>query len=197
MNLIIKLLKKIKRRYTWLRYKIRLNNLIANGLSLGKNVTIMPEVFIDPRYSYLISIGNNCSISNGVVILAHDATTFKFTNGYTRLGKVDIKDNCYIGTNVIILPGVTIGPDVLIAAGSVVNKNIPPNSCVAGVPARFYSKFDDFIKDHKEQIKLMPSFDYKEFNSPTDEFKEKIKKMLDKERIYSKGYDGKFPWTNT
>src|ERR1035441_3264696 len=111
MNLIIKLLKKIKRRYTWLHYKIRLNNLIANGLSLGKNVTIMPEVFIDPRYPYLISIGNNCSISDGVVILAHDATTFKFTNGYTRLGKVDIKDNCYIGTNVIILPGVTIGPD--------------------------------------------------------------------------------------
>ena len=197
MNLIIKLLKKIKRQYTWLRYKIRLNNLIANGLSLGKNVTIMPEALIDPRYPYLISIGNNCSLSNGVIILAHDATTFKFTNGYTRLGKVDIKDNCYIGTNVIILPGVTIGPDVLIAAGSVVNKNIPPNSCVAGVPARFYYKFDDFIKNHEEQIKLLPSFDYKEFSSPNNEYKEKIKIMLDKGQIYSKGYDGKFPWTIT
>ena len=197
MNLIIKSLKKIKGIYNWLRYKLRLNQLIANGLTLGKNVTIMPEVIIDTRYPYLISIGNNCSLSNGVVILAHDATTFKFTNGYTRIGKVDIKDNCSIGTNVIILPGVTIGPDVLIAAGSVVNKNIPPNSCVAGVPARFYYKFDDFIKNHEEQIKLLPSFDYKEFSSPNNEYKEKIKIMLDKGQIYSKGYDGKFPWTIT
>ena len=196
MNLIIKLLQKINDKYKRFNYKRKLNNLIADGLSLGKNVTIMPEVIIDTRYPYLISIGNNCSLSNGVVILAHDATTFKFT-GYTRLGKVDIKDNCYIGTNVIILPGVTIGPDVLIAAGSVVNKNIPPNSCVAGVPARFYYKFDDFIKNHEEQIKLLPSFDYKEFSSPNNEYKEKIKIMLDKGQIYSKGYDGKFPWTIT
>jgi len=197
MNLIIKLLKKIKGQYAWLRYKLRLNILIANGLSLGKNVTIMPEVFIDPGYPYLISIGNNCSFSNGVVILCHDATPFEFTNGYARIGKVDIKDNCYFGTNVIILPGVTIGPNVLVAAGSVVNKNIPPNSCVAGVPARFYSNFDDFIMNHEEQIKLMPSFTYKEFISPNDEFKEKIKKILDKDQIYVKGYDGKFPWKNT
>jgi maltose O-acetyltransferase len=195
MNLIMKLLQKINGKYKRFYYKLKLTNLIANGLTLGKNVTIMPHVSIDPSYPYLISIGNNCSLSNGVVIIAHDAATFKFTNGYTRLGKVDIKDNCYIGTNVIILPGVTIGPNVLIAAGSVVNKNIPPNSCVAGVPARFYYKFDDFIKNRKEQIKLMPSFNSKEFSSPNNEFKEKIKKMLDKDQVFSKGYDGKFPWT--
>jgi maltose O-acetyltransferase len=197
MNLIIKLLQKIYYISRRFYYKLKLTNLIANGLSLGKNVTIMPKVSIDSSYPYLISIGNNCSLSNGVVIIAHDAASFKFTNGYTRLGKVDIKDNCYIGTNAIILPGVTIGPDVLIAAGSVVNKNIPPNSCVAGVPARVYSKFDDFIKDHEEQIKLMPSFYSKELIAPNKEFKEKIKKMLDKGPIYSKRYDGKFPWTIT
>jgi maltose O-acetyltransferase len=197
MNLIIKLLQKINDKYKRFNYKRKLNNLIADGLSLGKNVTIMPEALIDPRYPYLISIGNNCSLSNGVIILAHDATPFKFTNGYTRLGKVDIKDNCYFGTNAIILPGVTIGPNVLVAAGSVVNKSIPPNSCVAGVPARVYSKLDDFIKNHEEQIKLMPSFDYKEFSAPNNEFKEKIKKMLDQDQIYVKGFDGKFPWTNT
>jgi maltose O-acetyltransferase len=157
----------------------------------------MPGAFIDPQYSFLISIGDNCSLSNGVIILAHDASTYKFTNGYTRIGIVKIKDNCYIGTNAIILPGVTIGPNVLIAAGSLVNKSIPPNSCVAGVPARVYSKFDEFIKHHEEVIKLRPSFDYKDFNSPNNDFKEKIKKMLDEDQIYVKGFDGKFPWTNT
>jgi maltose O-acetyltransferase len=197
MKFILKLLLKISDRYRHLNYKRRLNNCLTNGLSLGKNVTIMPGAFIDPRYSFLISIGDNCSLSNGVIIVAHDAAPFKFSNGFTRLGKVEIKENCYIGTNVIILPGVTIGPNVLIAAGSVVNKNIPPNSCVAGVPARVYSKFDDFIQNHKEMIKMRPSFDYKEFNSPSKEFKDKIKKMVEEDQVYVKGFDGKFPWTNS
>jgi maltose O-acetyltransferase len=197
MKFILKLLLKITDKYKHSNYNRKLNNCIANGLTLGKNVTIMPGAFIDPRYSFLISIGNNCSLSNGVIIVAHDAAPFKFTNGYTRLGKVVIKDNCYIGTNAIILPGVTIGPNVLIAAGSVVNKNIPPNSCVAGVPARVYSNFDDFIKNHEDIIKMGPSYDYKDFNSPSNEFKEKIKKILDEDQVYVKGFDGKFPWTYT
>jgi maltose O-acetyltransferase len=197
MNIVNEFLHKVSIRIKHINYQRKLNICIANGLKLGKNVTIMPGAFIDPRYSYLISIGDNCSLSNGVVIVAHDAATFKFTNGYTRLGKVDIKENCYIGTNAIILPGVTIGPNVLIAAGSVVNKNIPPNSCVAGVPARVYSKFDEFILRHEELIKSRPSFDYTEFNSPNNEFKKKIIKMLDEEPIYVKGFNGKFPWTKT
>jgi maltose O-acetyltransferase len=196
MNMILKLLLKISDKIKHLNYQRRLNNCIINGLTLGSNVTIMPGAFIDPRYSFLISIGDNCSISNGVTIVAHDASTYKFTNGFTRLGKVEIKENCYIGTNVIILPGVTIGPNVLIAAGSVVNKSIPPNSCVAGVPARFYSKFDEFIKHHEEIINSTSTFDYNDFNSPTDNFKKKIMKILDDNPVYVKGFWGKFPWTN-
>jgi len=76
-----------------------------------------------------------------------------------------------------------------------VNKNIPPNSCVAGVPARVYSKFDDFINHHMEMIKLTPFIDYNDLNSPAADFKEKVKKMLDENQIYIKGYQGKFPWT--
>jgi maltose O-acetyltransferase len=197
MNIIIKMLLKINDKIKYKNYQRKLNNCIDNGLSLGRNVTIMPGAFIDPRYSFLISIGDNCSLSNGVIVLAHDASTYKFTDGYTRLGKVEIKDNCYIGSNAIILPGVTIGPNVLIAAGSVVNKSIPPNSCVAGVPARVYSKFDEFIQGYIESIKLRPSFHSNEFVSPNREFKEKIKKLLDDGQVYVKGSVGKFPWTLT
>jgi len=197
MNLIIKLLRKINDKYKRYNYNRKLNNLITNGLSLGKNVTIMPEAFIDPRYSFLISIGDNCSLSNGVIVLAHDASTYKFTEGFTRLGKVEIKDNCYIGSNAIILPGVTIGPNVLIAAGSVVNKSIPPNSCVAGVPARVYSKFDEFIQGYEESIKMSPSFHSNVFTAPGQEIKDKIKKLLEEGQVYVKGSIGKFPWTIT
>jgi maltose O-acetyltransferase len=197
MKIILKILLKISDYIKYRNFKRKVNNCIANGLTLGRNVTIMPGAFIDPRYSFLISIGDNCSISNGVIIIAHDASTYKFTDGYTRLGKVEIKENCYIGSNAIILPGVSIGPNVLIAAGSVVNKNIPPNTCVAGVPARIYSKFDEFIKGHTELINLRPSFQSKDFNSPSREFQEKIKKLLDEEQIYVQGSVGNFPWTIT
>jgi maltose O-acetyltransferase len=197
MNIIVKVLLKISDKIKHMNYQRRLNNCIANGLSLGRNVTIMPGAFIDPRYSFLISIGDNCSISNGVLVLAHDASTYKFTDGFTRLGKVEIKENCYIGSNAIILPGVVIGPNVLIAAGSVVNKNIPPNSCVAGVPARVYSKFDEFIQGYEKSIKMSPSFHSNEFTSPNRIFKDKIKKLLDEGQVYVKGSVGKFPWTIT
>ena len=195
MKNFLKILIKLKMKIKIWNFNRRLNLIKAKGLKIGKNVTIMPDVVIDDGYSFLISIGDNCSISAGSLILAHDATTYKFTNGYTRIGKVDIKDNCFIGSKVVILPGVTIGPNVLIAAGSVVNKDIPPNSCVAGVPARVYQKFDEFIKYHQEAIASLPSFEFQEFISPDDEFKEKIKNLVEKGNIYVKGYRRKFPWT--
>ncbi len=195
MNTINKLLLDFIVKFKYGNFKRKLNKNVSNGLRLGKNVTIMPKVSIDDKYPYLISIGDNCSLSNGVLILAHDATTFKFTGGYSKIAKVEIKDNVYIGQNSIILPGVTIGPNVLVAAGSVVNKNIPPNSCVAGVPARVYAKFDEFIENHKHLIDERLFFEYKDFSSPNEEFKEKIKKLVENGHIYVKGYEGKFPWT--
>ena len=197
MKLIFKILSQFIARLRRINYNRKIKQLINNGLKVGKNVTIMPGVTIDSGYPYLISIGDNCSLSNGVLILAHDATTYKFTNGYARIGKVEIKDNCFIGSNVVILPGVTIGPNVLIAAGSVVNKDIPPNSCIAGIPARVYQKFDEFINNHNESIKIRPSFEFKEFISPNKEFKEKIKRLVNNGNVYVKGYSQKFPWTIT
>lgn len=135
-----------------LKYRLIIKSLIARGLKLGKNVTIAPTAYLDRGYPYLISIGNNCSLANDVRLLVHDATTFKFLNQHTRLGKIEIKDNCFIGERAIILPGVTIGPNVLVAAGSLVNHDIPPNSCVAGVPARVYAKFDEFLERNRQQM---------------------------------------------
>ncbi len=114
------------------------------GLIIGKNVHIERNVKIDDNFCHLIRIGDNCRITRGVTILAHDGSMHHATGGYGTAGLVDIKENCIIGVNAIILPGVTIGPNVLVAAGSVVNKDIPPDSCVAGVPARHYGNFSDF-----------------------------------------------------
>jgi maltose O-acetyltransferase len=187
---------RIWRRIQLYRYHLRIRNLIAKGLVLGKNVTIQYSAQIDDEYPYLIRIGNNCSISNEVRLLAHDATVFKFTGGHTRLGKIDIRDNCFVGERAIILPGVTIGPNALVVAGSVVNRDVPPNACVAGIPARFYARFDDFIERHEHQIKERQVFAYSDLVSNSNgRLREKVWQAAQDGDAYVEGYIGKYPHT--
>ncbi len=178
------------------RYRLRMRRLMARGLIVGRNVTIQYTAQIDDVYPYLIRIGDNCSIANEVRILAHDATPFKFTGGCTRLGRVEIRDNCFIGERAIILPGVTIGPNVLIAAGSVVNRDIPPNACVAGIPARMYGRFDEMIEQHRQHLATRPIFEYTELNPECDrQTRERVWQAVQDGDAYIKGYVGEYPFT--
>ena len=94
------------------------------------------------------------------------------------MGRIEIKENCIISINSVILPGVTIGPNVLVAAGSVVNKDVPPNTCVAGNPARYYGKFSDLIEKNKEDIKNCPQYHISELKKKNGEINEEIKKKI-------------------
>lgn len=194
---LVGLTGKLLGKLHYYRYCIRMRDMVARGLVLGKNVTIAASAYIDSSYPYLIRIGDNCSIASDVRLLAHDATTFKFTNGHTRLGKIEIKDNCFIGERAIILPGVTIGPNVLVAAGSVVNRDIPPNSCVAGVPARVYARFDAFIERHKEQLKERDIFEYADLHlmKIDEQLRKKVWESVQDGDSYVRGYKGKYPYT--
>ncbi len=64
-------------------------------------------------------------------------------------GRVTIGDWVYIGTNSLIMPGVTIGDGALIAAGSVVTKSVPPKVVVGGNPARIISTIEKYIKQNE------------------------------------------------
>jgi len=108
----------IKKIYYLLQSKKRqnyINRLIANGLSLGRNVDIIDNFFFDPSHCFLISIGDNCTICPNVRLIAHDASTKKIL-GYTKIGEIDIKENCFTGDSAIVLPNVTIGPNSIIGA---------------------------------------------------------------------------------
>ena len=142
----------MKKLHFDLTYQERMALFQKKGMKIGNNVHIDATVKIDENFCHLISIGNNCRIARETIILSHDGSIVPFTGGYGKAGKVEIKDNCIIGVRSIILPGVTIGPNALIAAGSVVNKDVPPNSCVCGCPARYYAKFSHFISKIKERI---------------------------------------------
>ncbi len=114
---------------------------IGDGLKIGDNSNIGPYSYIG--CSGLIEIGNNVMISPRVSIYAenhlYDDPDRLLKDQGEKKEKVCIEDDCWIAANTIILAGVTIGKGSVIAAGSVVTKNIPPFSVAAGVPARVIS----------------------------------------------------------
>lgn len=112
-----------------------LHHLQKQGLKLGRNVVIHSGFFLDPSHCYLISIGDNCVFAPGVRLIAHDASS-KHLVGYTKIGRIDIGNDCFLGSSVIVLPGISIGQNSIVGAGSVVTKDVPADSVVAGNPAR-------------------------------------------------------------
>jgi len=111
------------------------------GLNIPDDCVLMrpfPNFGDEP---YLITIGHNVGIAADVIFITHDGGTrvFKQEERYRKVlkyGRITVKDNCVIGQRVIILPGVTIGPNSVVAAGSVVSRNVPPGVLAAGNPAK-------------------------------------------------------------
>jgi maltose O-acetyltransferase len=135
-----------------------IKKLIKNGLKVGKNVFISKDVRIDDDFPWLISIGDDCTITAGVIILAHDAST-KNHLGYSKIGKVTIGNKTFIGFRSIILPDVKIGNNVIIAAGSIVTNNVPDDVIVAGNPARIIGKTSEYSEKHTQNMKLRPIYE--------------------------------------
>ncbi len=158
MNILKKVIRKLKRqKATEEEVSLYLCQKIRNGGgSVGENVHILSSN-IDMGEPYLIKIGNNVTIT-GVKILTHDAC-LKKTVGYTRVGKVHIGNDVFIGWGSIILPDVTIGNRVVIGAGSVVAKDIPDNSVVVGNPCKVIGTYDDLVAKTKDKMEKYPVID--------------------------------------
>jgi len=111
------------------------SSLVLGNVKVGKNCWIGPFTILDGSGGKLV-IGDNCDISAGVHIYTHDTVDRVINNKEITQANVIIGNNCYIGPNVIIQKGIIIGDYVVIGANSFVNKNIPSNSKVVGIPAR-------------------------------------------------------------
>ncbi|MGG0452844.1 acyltransferase [Priestia megaterium] len=147
---------KIIKNYFRARFKkilleeIWLEDLVKMGMRIGDNCSIQPGVIFDYSHCWLIRIGDNVTIAPEAYLLAHDAST-KLLNDYTKISSISIKDNVFIGARALIMPGVTIGENSIVAAGSIVTKSIPENSVVAGNPARIISTLEEYkIKINKQ-----------------------------------------------
>ncbi len=188
---------KYKELYYKLKIKVRRlmhMNIDPNELAesqrssfyyLGKNVKLYNPSLGPERY--LISLHNNVTCANNVTFLCHDVSCKNIARYLgvdekllTKIGKIEIRENAFIGANSIIMPGCVIGKNSIIAAGSVVTKSVPDGEVWGGGPAKHIMTTKDYanklvllnrdypwvsikgnIKASEDIIKLKQSFFYK------------------------------------
>lgn len=131
------------------------------GVRLGSNNFIASH-FWDTE-PYLISVGSNCQITEGVKFCTHGGggAVRKMYPRFDTFGKVCVGDYVYIGNNSLIMPGVTIGDNVIIGAGSVVTKSVPSNVVVCGNPARIICSIDSYLERNLKYNTDTKGLDYK------------------------------------
>lgn len=101
------------------------------GMRVGDHTAVAFMVMMDLMYPERITIGKNSIIGYNTTILCHEYLIHEY-----RLGDVVIGDRVMIGANSTILPGVTIGDDAVISAGSLVHRDVPAGAFVGGNPAK-------------------------------------------------------------
>lgn len=133
------------RTIPWNNLRIKMQRW--RGVNIGKNVHWGTDITIDPPYPYFLTVEDGVSLAGNNYVLTHNKPLdFHKVCSESYVAPVVIRKNAWIAVNVTILPGVEIGEGSIVAAGSVVTKDIPPLVMAAGIPAKV-------IKDMAEQLR--------------------------------------------
>lgn len=152
-----------KHRTASIRSNVRLDVLPFNAFTLGANSTIESFSVVNNGVGEVV-IGDNCTVGIGAVvigpvtigsdvIIAQHVVMSGLNHVYEDVKlpihlqpvttkQIVIEEECWIGANVVITAGVTIGKHSVVAGGSVVTRNVPPYSVVGGNPARLLKQYD-------------------------------------------------------
>jgi acetyltransferase-like isoleucine patch superfamily enzyme len=117
-------------------------------MSIGEKTSFALMVVVDVMFPERISVGRNSIIGYNTTILTHEYLIKEY-----RLGDVEIGSEVMIGANTTILPGVTIGDGAIVAAGTVVHRNVAPGTFVGGNPMNvIYSKEEMENRDKNKDL---------------------------------------------
>lgn len=119
----------------WNKLRIKLQRW--RGVRIGHDVHIGTNVVLDYPYPYFVIIEDGVSLAGNDYVLAH-STPLEYHKNCVEsfVAPTIIHKHVWVGINVTILPGVEIGEGAIVAAGSVVTKDVPPRTLVGGVPAK-------------------------------------------------------------
>jgi acetyltransferase-like isoleucine patch superfamily enzyme len=150
---IFKILTEGGRLARWLhtQYSVR-KNPVAYARSLGVVIGEGTHLYGGDTGTfgtepYLVTIGKNCHIGNEVRFITHDGMAIVLRAHHPDidlLARIEVGNNVAIGMRAIILPNVRIGSNCIIGCASVVNRDVPDNTIVAGIPARVIGNLEDY-----------------------------------------------------
>lgn len=129
------------------------------GVRIGARCEIHPSTSWGSE-PYLISIGDHVRITKNVQFVTHDGGVWVLREKYNcpdidLFGRIRIGNNVHIGLNAVILPGVSIGDDCIIAAGAIVTKDVPSGEIWGGTPAHLIEKTEQYYE--KNRRRFIPS----------------------------------------
>lgn len=123
------------------------------GVKIGRRSKIYGNVTWSTE-PYMVKIGDDCHITDGVKFLIHDGAVLLFrhmTPDLEYIAPIILGNRVYVGVNATFLPGVTVGDDCIIGAGAIVTKDIPAGSVAVGCPARVIKSTTDYYRQAKEK----------------------------------------------
>lgn len=147
------IIKKFKAKFDNWRFKhgspeFRTEFMRNKVAYMGKNVKLFTWTLgTEP---YLIKIHDNVNVASEVMFITHDVSVFNVSRylglDYTldKVGSIELWDNCMIGARSILMPGCSVGKNSIVAAGSVVTKQIPDNEVWGGNPAHFIMTTNEY-----------------------------------------------------
>lgn len=157
--LVKKIIRKIQYILANSSNERKIKYLRKQGCKIGEGSQIIGHTADFGTEPYLIVIGDLCLISAGAKFFTHDGGVSVLNNlncfgevPHDKMGRIEVGNNVYIGTNAMICPGVQIGNNCVIGAGAIVTKNIPDNCVCVGVPAKIISTLDEYYERAKDKV---------------------------------------------
>lgn len=144
------------------------------GLNFGEDLHIYGSPLkMFGSEPWCITLGNHVHITDGVKFVTHDGGTLIYRHLVPDLEitkPIKVGDYVYFGTRSMVMPGVTIGDNCVIAAGAIVTRDVPSNSVVAGVPARVIKSSDEYFEKLKKESLHLGHLKYEEKDKALKEY---------------------------